>query len=108
MEKYVYLMECVSELNSAKYKIGISLNPEKRISQLQTGNPDQLKLIDKYKSDIAERIEKTIHRQYSYLKKEGEWFDLNIDDIQNFNKNCKRIETNLKLVYNQKLFYQIK
>jgi len=81
--------------NNGKYKIGIAKNPKERIRQLQTGNSDQLKIIETYESDNASTIEFALHSQYSHVRKTGEWFDLSISDEVNFLKNCKRIDESI-------------
>jgi hypothetical protein len=40
-------------------------------------------------------IEKALQRRYRYLKKQGEWFNLSIEEEQLFLKNCKSIEDNI-------------
>ena len=81
--------------NNGKYKIGIAKNPKERIRQLQTGNSDQLKIIETYESENASTIEFALHAQYSHVKKVGEWFDLSISDEVDFVKNCKRIDESI-------------
>tara|TARA_B100000212_G_C27355295_1_gene525577 strand:+ start:1167 stop:1463 length:297 start_codon:yes stop_codon:yes gene_type:complete len=56
-------------------KIGRSKNPSKRLKQLQTGNPNKLKLIASFK-EMGWR-EKLIHENLKQFRKEGEWFDYN-------------------------------
>jgi len=87
--KYIYLIQ---SLEDGHYKIGISKNPNKRIQQLNTGNSSPLKLINSYKSEFAEKIEGALHRKYSYLHKNGEWFDLSIEQEVSFIDECKKIE----------------
>ena len=89
---YIYLIQ---SLEDGYYKIGKSKNPNKRINQLQTGNSSELKLITIYRSDLSNKIERTLHRKYSHLKKEGEWFDLSIKEEVEFQEECKKIEDNL-------------
>lgn len=89
--KSVYLIRG----NNGKYKIGIATNPKERIHQLQTGNSDQLKIIETYESENAGTIEFALHAQYSHVRKVGEWFDLSISDEVNFVKNCKRIDESI-------------
>jgi predicted GIY-YIG superfamily endonuclease len=86
--KSVYLIRS----NDGRYKIGIAKNPEKRIRQLQTGNSDTLKLITSYRSENANKIEKALHRYYSYGKMIGEWFDLSIKEEAEFTKMCCRVD----------------
>lgn len=93
--KHVYLIQ---SLEDSRYKIGVSKHPQKRVKQLQTGNSSELKLIESYESDYAHRIEKSLQRRYSYLKKEGEWFDMSISNEVSFLKECKDIENNIILL----------
>ena len=53
-------------------KVGRSKNPSKRLKQLQTGNPNKLKLIAFFKGEGWK--EKLIHEELKYWRKEGEWF----------------------------------
>lgn len=78
--------------NDGRYKIGIAKNPKKRISQLQTGNSDQLDLIDSYPSENASKIETALHHHYSHAKLNGEWFDLSITEEALFINRCKTID----------------
>ena len=93
----VYLIQ---SLENGYYKIGISKHPNKRVDELQTGNSSPLKLINIFDSAYSNDIEKTMHRRYSHLKKEGEWFDLNIDIESKFINECKKIENNLIFLKN--------
>jgi hypothetical protein len=87
--KYIYLIQ---SLENGYYKIGVSKHPNKRILQLQTGNSSPLKLIDTYPTEYADQIERTLQRIHAHLHKEGEWFDMDINNEVNFQKECKKIE----------------
>jgi predicted GIY-YIG superfamily endonuclease len=100
--KYIYLIQ---SLENSYYKIGISKNPSKRIEQLQTGNPVQLKLIEIYQSEFANLIENTLQRKYNYLKKEGEWFDLSIQIETKFTEECKHIENSINILKRNNNFF---
>lgn len=93
--KYIYLIQ---SLENSYYKIGISNNPKRRIKELQTGNPSQLKLVETYQSEHAEKIERTLQRRYSYLRKEGEWFDMGISNEVSFLIECQKLEEILNLL----------
>lgn len=95
--KIIYL---IKSLEDGYYKVGISKNPNKRLIQLQTGNSSRLKLVEQYKSEFAHKIEKTIHRLYSHLKKEGEWFNFSIEEEVMFINICKKIENNILIIEN--------
>ena len=92
MIKKVYLIRS----NDGNYKIGISVNPSKRIEQLNTGNPEKLMLIDTYESLNASLIETGLHNKYMYARQNGEWFDLSISEEVDFIKNCKIIDEAIK------------
>ncbi len=93
--KYIYLIQ---SLEDGYYKIGVSKHPKKRVKQLQTGNSSELKLVESYQSEHAHKIEKTLQRHHSYLKKEGEWFDLGIKEDVSFLTDCKQIENNINIL----------
>lgn len=91
--KQVYL---IFSLNEGEYKIGISKYPEKRIKQLQTGNPSELKILYTFKSELSSQIESALHRSYYAVR--GEWFSLTIEEELDFLNQCKKIETNLRFL----------
>ena len=62
-------------------KIGITSNIRKRIKNLQTGNPNKLKVIFTYYVDNAEQLEMELHKKFKRKRKAGEWFDLTDDDV---------------------------
>jgi predicted GIY-YIG superfamily endonuclease len=90
--RYIYLIQAQ---DSGLYKIGISIHPEKRVSEHQTGNGGKLKLIHKQIFEHTTQIEKTLHRLYQHLKREGEWFELSLNEEQAFLSICNKIEDNL-------------
>lgn len=58
---------------NGRIKIGYtSRNPEKRLSALQTGNPDKLVLLGTMKGD--QRTERVLHKQLAQYNTSGEWF----------------------------------
>jgi len=64
-------------------KIGISENPEKRLKQIQTSNPDS-----EIYGIINENIEKMLHNIFNQYRYKKEWFFFNpiknkIDNILN-------------------------
>lgn len=93
--KHIYLIQ---SLEDSRYKIGVSKHPNKRLKQLQTGNSSELKLVESFQTDYAYKIERTLQRKYSYLKKEGEWFDMSIEHEVSFLSECKRIEENIEFL----------
>lgn len=64
------------------YKIGISQNPKKRLSGLQTGSPFKLSLVQTENPVDAGRVEKYLHDKLSRYHFRGEWFDLPDDLLE--------------------------
>jgi len=85
-------------LENSYYKIGVSKHPQKRLLEHQTGNSSELKLIETFETELAFQIEGVLHRRYSHLKKNGEWYNFSIKDQQSFLKECKQIEENLGIL----------
>ena len=74
--------------NTNQFKIGITDNLNRRMAQLQTGCPYQLRIIklyQHYRRDIIERYERVLHRYYTAcgcrIRDNGEWFELSISDL---------------------------
>jgi len=72
------------------FKIGISKDPDKRLKQLQTGNPNLLKIYftfqinNKYQNVKAVNIETTIHnflQEYTGKHILNEWFNLTDNEV---------------------------
>lgn len=66
---FIYL---IGNLEYNFVKIGYSVNPEKRLMEIQTGCPFPLVLFDKFEGTISK--EKLLHRKYKRLRTYGEWF----------------------------------
>ena len=86
------------------YKIGISINPQKRLKQLQTGTPYELSIIYVHESKFPFKVEKILHNtfaskkiadnyEYDFEKLMGEWFNLTPGDVLDFKKNCIKTES---------------
>ncbi len=100
--RYIYLIQA---LDTGLYKIGISIHPEARVLEHQTGNAGKLKLCSKKIFEHTTLIEKILHRRYSHLKKEGEWFQLSLEEELSFIDNCSKINDNLnKLKESENVF----
>lgn len=74
-----------------EYKIGITSNLNRRISELQTGCPHELtivKLWQHYQRKTIEKYERVLHRYYKEyrIRSNGEWFKLPKSEIE---KLCK-------------------
>jgi len=71
---YVY---CISH-NDQYFKIGVSENPERRMYEMQTGNPIKLYCLWKFKCDEPYKLESYVHSLLSKNSISGEWFDISI------------------------------
>jgi|TARA_R110000796_G_scaffold27712_8_gene76231 hypothetical protein len=83
-----------------QYKIGITkYNAKKRIkSGLQTGNGDEITVIEEFESKYNRKIESTLHRRYKAKRLKGEWFMLEKKDIQNFISECQSLHNNFEFL----------
>lgn len=69
----------IQSSNNGNFKIGRSKDPKKRLSQLQTGSPYELKLI--LVLENMGHLEKRIHSEIMMRNKrkcKGEWFDFDL------------------------------
>ena len=66
----IYVIQAGGE--DGPVKIGLTYDPEKRLAELQTGNPEILTLLRVLEGDAAREAE--IHSMFSHLKIRGEWF----------------------------------
>ncbi|MFW6225951.1 MAG: GIY-YIG nuclease family protein [bacterium] len=75
------------------YKIGFTKGSvKKRITELQTGCPFKIEIVDTFDTEIGQVLEKTLHNLYHHLKTHGEWFELDITEEVNFKKLCEKYE----------------
>jgi hypothetical protein len=95
---YVYLINIE---RTDLYKIGVtSKTVEKRMKSLQTGSAKKLICIERYESEIYQKIETILHRQLKpkkYIPEDfenlsGEWFLLSMKDVYKFKSTCQEIE----------------
>ena len=76
MKSYVYIIQAGDKKN-APIKVGVSDDPEKRLKQLQTGNPKVLRLLMSFEcknKEHAFNLEKTLHLMLSGQGILNEWF----------------------------------
>lgn len=69
---------------STKQKIGFSGNVKRRLQTLQTGSSEYLHIhhVVEVPDTQARYVEKTIHREYNYLRIKGEWFNMTPDQAK--------------------------
>ena len=75
------------------FKIGVTRGTiERRIKKLQTGNSGEIYRVDYFPTDHPFCIEKWMHIKYGDKNVLNEWFELDIEDMKNFKKDCHRFE----------------
>lgn len=86
----------IKSLNEGIYKIGVSKNPNKRLKEIQTGNPAPVEIVQLYETEMAYKVEKALHNRYSHFNTHGEWFELSIKEETSFLETCASIEKTFK------------
>lgn len=78
-DKQNFLYVISARPDTGPCKIGVTLSPEKRVKQLQTGHAEKLQIIHTEPigdSDRAKAFEKLVHRQIAHYRCQGEWFSI--------------------------------
>lgn len=100
----VYL---VQQQNSKLYKIGVTSKPVlERISELQTGNPETLLLVNSFKTSYGFQLENLVHRKFASQNVQLEWFELTDEQANSFLDVCKVGEANLLLLKEENTYLQ--
>ncbi|QZA79377.1 GIY-YIG nuclease family protein [Deefgea tanakiae] len=84
---YVYLIQ---HGNRKEYKIGRTNNPIRREGELSIELPEKVEPLHWIETDDPSGIEKYWHNRFASKRKNGEWFDLSVDDVRAF-KRWKKI-----------------
>lgn len=73
------------------YKIGYTKREvSQRINELKTGNPYEFDIVEVYQAEnYGSAIEGKLHRTFRSKKINGEWFELDEDDINDFQNLCE-------------------
>jgi DNA mismatch repair ATPase MutS len=102
---YVYLL---NSWDDETYKIGVSKYEDisKRIKQLQTGNPSEIILLQKYKSENYRKIETMLHRHFGTQHKRGEWFKLEDEQVLNFACKCEELDNMITMLLKENPYYK--
>jgi hypothetical protein len=106
---YVYLILEVNQHGEEYHKIGISKNsPDKRLKQLATGNPNEIRVLNIYESINYKRIEKWLHSRYNTKKTlaNNEWFNLTNEDVLGFMDICKKADETISLLLKENPFFK--
>ena len=88
MKGYVYLLT-----DGEFFKIGVTRGSiEKRIKKLQTGNPDNITIVNYHLTEYPFKLESALHARHAHQRINNEWFDLNVNDVTNFKQECEKID----------------
>lgn len=89
---FVYLIGEYNDSNS--YKIGVTNNKtvNGRKNELQTGNSDELFIVNKYETNEPFKLEKMLHNHYHSNHKINEWFTLSDDEVFKFIEVCDKYQ----------------
>ena len=81
MSQFLYVI-CEQSDEPTPVKIGLSVKPERRLKQLQTGQSSQLVLF--HKEEVPDEqvygLERAIHRDLRHKRVKGEWFLITPED----------------------------
>lgn len=80
MSSYIYIMS-----NGDAFKVGLSIDPKRRLRQLQTGSPKKLSLVYFVEIETApvKILESIMHRYLKMNHLTGEWFNADLATIKN-------------------------
>lgn len=75
------------------FKIGMTRScVSKRIKELQTGNSCEIHLVKKFDTSIPSFIESSLHRHFMAKHSLNEWYNLELQDIIDFEETCNYYE----------------
>ena len=100
----VYLIQ---EHNDSEYlyKIGFTKNnAEKRLKELVTGNPNNMKVIEQFKTNHDFTLERTLHRFFRCEKVKNEWFRLSLEQVKSFKSTCEKLEKQFDFLKKENTF----
>lgn len=87
------------------FKIGMTRNSVgKRMGELQTGNSCEIHLVKKFDTDIPSFIESSLHRHFFGKHSLNEWYELDTDDIANFENICLKYQNIAKTLQDNPFF----
>ena len=114
MKGHVYIIQM---LGTNYYKIGMTAqeNPYKRIEAAKTYAPLGIKEIKIIESVYPYKLEKELHKDFKHKRKNGEWFELDTNDLKliedkysvSQGKLLKTLEKCLHLFDSEELLYSV-
>lgn len=93
MVSYIYLIESITDYEHV-YKIGYTKNKniKNRLRTLKTGNHGDVKVVYMFETKHERKVELAMQQKYYTNRLNGEWFDIDLEDVVNFEKNCQTFE----------------
>lgn len=83
------------------FKIGYTKNSvEKRVKQLQTGSSEEITIKQVFETKHGMKVERALHSVLSHKRIIGEFFDLSLEDLNNFLIYCNKFEKGLDEIQN--------
>jgi hypothetical protein len=87
------------------YKIGMTRsNISKRIKELQTGNSCEIHLVKQFDTSIPSFIEMSLHNHFFAKNALNEWYELDCEDINDFEKVCQKYQDVAKTLQKNPFF----
>ena len=98
----------VSPIGEEAHKIGITTSTvEKRVKQLQTGNPNKISILRSYKTKNYRKVEQWLHRRFkAFTESQNEWRKLSDEDVFNFIEICEEADEIIKFLLDSNDFYK--
>lgn len=81
MSTYVYIAAPLH--GDGLIKVGMSDDPYRRLNDLQSGSPVELRIVEVYGFDTryeAAILERSFHLAHADARRHGEWFDVDVDE----------------------------
>lgn len=101
---YVYLLSEMGD--NLRYKIGITKNPvKKRLSQLSTGNSNNIDILYTYKSKNYKKIERILHTKFKNDRLHLEWFSMTDEQVFSFLNEAKKADETIDFLNKNNCFY---
>lgn len=99
--KPLQIMYILQNGDTNQYKIGITNDLNRRLAELQTGCPNEIKVVKlytHYQRKIIEKYERVLHNYYTKvgcrIRPNGEWYELRKPDINYLCKPNSIVEQN--------------
>lgn len=100
---YVYMLGEFTD-NGEFYKIGVTKGDiHRRIKKLQTGNPNEIFLVDYFETDYPFQVEHMMHLKYFSKRESGEWYAVPLMDKSKFREYCKCFNDKIEMTKNYDL-----